>query len=398
MFSVTIWKTDETCFSTGGTIYYSSNPPGAWWEHMPESFFDVYLEPQTFRNGVGPGTFLPGDCFTLIATVVFDTVPGTAPLPDLVCEEYVCVDANGLLYRPATNCPPSVTRIPTSLSVGDFFCFKVCHDVYWIPLNCNLPGPPHFTVIEGCLDPTTPNCYDPECLLPDPNCYVISKEFCGGVWWLRFEYSCAYREPVCYCITFDWQLPVELLYFNASSGDEIVTLHWSTATENNNASFEISRSADANGDYQTVATLPGAGTSSATSYYTWSDRNVTNGTTYWYRLTSVDVNGNRRAEGSAVAATPTHIEPAVASYELRQNYPNPFNASTMIEFDLPVSGFVTLTVYNVTGQEVAVLQNGEMGYGLKTVRFDAGDLPSGIYVYRLAVNGFEAHKKMLLIR
>lgn len=394
-FAASLWALDPIC-NRGGTICYTSDPPGAWFDFPCESFFDVLMVPQTFGPMVGPGEFMPGQCFFLLAHVMFDTVAGAPPIADLWCEEYVCVGSDFRLYRPG-DCTPDMVRIPPSMNVSDAFCFKVCHDVYWIPLNCNLPGPPHFTIWEGCLM-QLPQCYDPECLLPDPNCYVASWVFCGGIWWLRFEYSCAYRQPVCYCVSFDYQEPVELMSFAAIPGDGEVTLNWATATESNNASFEIGRRASASEGFATIASLPGAGNSATTRYYSWVDENVSNGTTYWYRLTSVDVNGSPQVQGSVVSATPRHGAGTVTEYALRQNYPNPFNAATNIEFDLPAAGWMTLKVYNVAGQEVATVVNCQMSAGLQTVQFDAGDLTSGVYVYTMEVNGFTAQKKMLLIR
>lgn len=86
------------------------------------------------------------------------------------------------------------------------------------------------------------------------------------------------------------------------------------------------------------------------------------------------------------------------SFALGQNYPNPFNPSTRIEFDLPASTFVTLKVYNLLGQEVATLVNGEKVVGRHYAEFDARALSTGVYFYRLATDQFVSTKKMLLIK
>jgi hypothetical protein len=87
---------------------------------------------------------------------------------------------------------------------------------------------------------------------------------------------------------------------------------------------------------------------------------------------------------------------------LRQNYPNPFNPGTLIEYDLPSREYVSLRVYNMLGQEVAVLVNGEQEPGYKSVKFEtasaAGGLPSGVYIYRIMAGIFSDTKKMLLVR
>jgi hypothetical protein len=86
------------------------------------------------------------------------------------------------------------------------------------------------------------------------------------------------------------------------------------------------------------------------------------------------------------------------AYALEQNYPNPFNPVTSISYALPVSGEVLLTVFNMLGQEVAVLVNEMQEPGDKTVSFDASNLPSGVYTYRITAGTFTDVKKMLLIK
>ncbi len=83
---------------------------------------------------------------------------------------------------------------------------------------------------------------------------------------------------------------------------------------------------------------------------------------------------------------------------LHQNYPNPFNPSTNIKFQLPNSNFVTLTVWDVLGREVAMLVNEELEAGSYQATFDGKGLASGMYFYKLNVGGLTASRKMILIR
>ncbi len=86
------------------------------------------------------------------------------------------------------------------------------------------------------------------------------------------------------------------------------------------------------------------------------------------------------------------------AFQLSQNYPNPFNPSTNISFELPQSELVQLKVYNMLGQEVANLVDGRMNSGNHTVNFDASQLSSGVYIYRLVAGNQSITKKMMLIK
>jgi hypothetical protein len=93
-----------------------------------------------------------------------------------------------------------------------------------------------------------------------------------------------------------------------------------------------------------------------------------------------------------------HVNAAPQAYELNQNYPNPFNPSTAITFAIPVSGHVSLKVYDMLGREVASLVNDFQEAGTHAVRFDARGLASGIYLYRISAGNFSQVKKMTLLK
>jgi hypothetical protein len=85
-------------------------------------------------------------------------------------------------------------------------------------------------------------------------------------------------------------------------------------------------------------------------------------------------------------------------YSLEQNYPNPFNPTTIISYNIPREGFVTLKVYNLLGQLVKTLVNEYKSPGSYKVNFDAGNLSSGIYFYVITAGDFNSVKKMILIK
>jgi hypothetical protein len=86
------------------------------------------------------------------------------------------------------------------------------------------------------------------------------------------------------------------------------------------------------------------------------------------------------------------------TFALNQNYPNPFNPTTEISFDLPKSSHVELTVYNVLGQEVTTLINRDMEAGSHSIEWDASNVSSGVYFYRINADSFNQTKKMMLLK
>ena len=92
-----------------------------------------------------------------------------------------------------------------------------------------------------------------------------------------------------------------------------------------------------------------------------------------------------------------------ATFQLSQNYPNPFNPSTTIEFTLPERSFVKLVIFNTLGQEIETLVSEEKGAGTHQIVWNAGEFPSGIYLYRLdarstTFGSLTSEKKMLLVK
>lgn len=87
-----------------------------------------------------------------------------------------------------------------------------------------------------------------------------------------------------------------------------------------------------------------------------------------------------------------------SGFKLLQNYPNPFNPTTVISYEMPVSGYVRLTIYDILGREIKILVNGYQKAGYYDVRFNAGNLASGVYFYRILAYDFAVTKKMVLLK
>jgi len=122
-------------------------------------------------------------------------------------------------------------------------------------------------------------------------------------------------------------------------------------------------------------------------------------------ITVTDDSGAVAEESFAIDVTvdPTAIEDNLeygipTSYVLKQNYPNPFNPTTHIKFGMPQAGDVVLEVYNLLGQKIVTLFEGYKAAGYHIVDFDASNLPTGMYFYRIQSDKFQSVKKMMLVK
>jgi N-acetylneuraminic acid mutarotase len=102
--------------------------------------------------------------------------------------------------------------------------------------------------------------------------------------------------------------------------------------------------------------------------------------------------------GGPILGNSTIISTTPSSYSLSQNYPNPFNPSTKISFSLPKAGSVKLVVYDILGKEVTTLVNDYRTAGTHSVEFNASNLASGVYLYRIEAGDFRDVKRMILIK
>jgi len=121
-------------------------------------------------------------------------------------------------------------------------------------------------------------------------------------------------------------------------------------------------------------------------YYFWGDR----------RFNRPVAGTTIRFSSQPVANVREEWRPTV--FALEQNYPNPFNPSTAIAYDVAAPSDVRLAVYDILGREVSVLVNERKGPGNYSVKFDASDLASGVYVYRLQAGNVVRTRKMILLK
>ena len=193
-------------------------------------------------------------------------------------------------------------------------------------------------------------------------------------------------------------LPVELVSFTANQSGNSVNLKWNTATEINNAGFDIERSSD-NMNWNKISFAAGNGNSNSTKEYSYADKSISASGKYFYRLKQNDNNGGY--EYSNIIEVDYSVP---GTYSLDQNYPNPFNPDTKIKYSLPFESNIKITIYNSLGETVKTLLNNVEAAGSHEIRFDASGLSSGIYICSLRANStdgkqtFQNTRKLSLLK
>ena len=188
----------------------------------------------------------------------------------------------------------------------------------------------------------------------------------------------------------------------ATAGDAQATLTWSAP--NNEVGADITgyayRYKESGGDFTAYTDIPesGPGEANARSY---TVTELTNGLEYVFQVRALNEHGGGLPAEVVVmlpTVTNTENEELPAEVTLSPNYPNPFNPETTIRYALPQAGEVRLVVYDLLGHEVAILVEGSKPAGNHTVRFRAGNLASGLYVYRLQAQDKTIVRTMILVK
>ncbi len=193
--------------------------------------------------------------------------------------------------------------------------------------------------------------------------------------------------------------------FHVAGGIEI---RWSTESEINTIGFWIRRaeSEDSPSERVNNVLIPGSGTVSSKKSYSFIDRNIQDGLTYWYRLEEQDGNGDLTGLGS-VQVPPLDRRQAGPSDTMLRNYPNPFNPSTTVFYSIPAEISETgirIEILNFIGRKIRILADGFHRSGNYTALWDGKDgdgkdAASGVYFCRLsAENGWSMTRRMLKMK
>ncbi|HEY3295062.1 MAG TPA: T9SS type A sorting domain-containing protein [bacterium] len=407
------------------TVYYDANSNGPDASDQPGTVCDQPPDcpsgpPGTLNmnqspingvaQGIGAGMFLTDPCLTS---------SGITPSP---ARYYLVI--NYPANHPTIKWTSSVFTVavgPQDVRLVNWTC-----EVVGTPVECTptrhisfTPNPPvgnqdQDTCAHLCMDSITTICVGP---IPNASRFPVVRIFAGclndtcmpAAGWVfdttmwqftqqnNNNYYCNTISlgpngvPGCVTVDLDFVLPVEMGNVAITPGDNAVNVAWTTRSENSISRFEIVRNGKLIGFRDA--------TNSPTGHeYSYVDESALNGTSYTYNLVVINADGSSQTVATQ-AVTPSAEHALVTEYSLRQNYPNPFNPTTSIRYDLVEKNFVTLKIFNITGQEVATLVNGERAAGVNIANFDATTLTSGLYFYTIKIgNVYSATKKMMLLK
>ena len=188
-------------------------------------------------------------------------------------------------------------------------------------------------------------------------------------------------------------LPVELIRFGARSDGADVLLDWATASELNNAGFEIQLQPSGASAFRPVLFVDGHGTTDIEQTYRARLPAMDPGT-YTFRLKQIDFDGTVTYSPEA-----TLVHQISAPYTLKKAYPSPFQERTTVEIAVAVPQRLRATLYDTTGRRLAVLLDEDVApHTVSAITVDADNLPNGLYFLRIEGTLFQATEKVLLLR
>jgi len=198
----------------------------------------------------------------------------------------------------------------------------------------------------------------------------------------------------------DNSLPVTLSHFEATLISRGVLLTWQTESELENLGYLVNRRIKGEdhwveiASYQTDNVLLGQGNSSEASEYHYKDLFVKEGVTYEYQLADVSYAGG-------IVYHPVveiEVDKLLTTFKLGKAYPNPFNPKTIINYELPITNYVELSIYNIRGQILVTLVSEKQEAGFYKIEWNASGYASGVYYYHLKAGSFQAVEKVIFMK
>jgi hypothetical protein len=206
-------------------------------------------------------------------------------------------------------------------------------------------------------------------------------------WYVEVDDGSSTTTGPIWSFSTDAGLPVELSSFSAHIQGSDIRLDWRTETEVNNYGFNILRRVQSD-EWVTIGFVEGNGSTNSPKQYSYIDQSPIGGKQFSYRLKQIDNDG--QFEYSQII----EVSLSPGNFVLQQNYPNPFNPTTTIKYQISESGFVTIKIFNLLGEELIALVSEDKPIGNYEVKFDG----TSTYFYRLQSGSFFETKKMVLMK
>ena len=184
---------------------------------------------------------------------------------------------------------------------------------------------------------------------------------------------------------------IELTSFKGNYYDGSVQLEWFTSKETNNYGFEIQKRYD-NTEFEKIGFVQGSNNTTEGNDYSFTDTDLLSYRIY-YRLKQIDFNGKFKYSDVVMVE-----DPALNEFQLYRNYPNPFNPSTTISYSLPRQARIKIALYNILGNLVEILFDGEQTAGIHQLILNAKDLSSGVYFVSMVADHFNKSIKISLLK
>jgi len=198
----------------------------------------------------------------------------------------------------------------------------------------------------------------------------------------------------------DFALPVTLLDFSASGGDDAIILNWTTGSEVDVVGYNLYRSTDESANFSVIneTLIPSHVNGPQVNEYQYIDYELEVDIDYYYRLASVELNGCERLIGSTIMSR-LCLDNTDLTFSLEGSYPDPFNSQATIFFTVYERDLISLQIYNLKGRKVATLLERVLTPGSYVESFNGDKLPSGVYLCQLrGRSGLTSTQKMVLLR
>ena len=188
-------------------------------------------------------------------------------------------------------------------------------------------------------------------------------------------------------------LPVELTEFSVISDESDIHLYWVTASEENNAGFEVHLSSSGSNFFQTIDYVEGAGTTTKERRYKLTLHNMASGN-YTFRLKQIDFDGSFDYSTSI-----NLLHTLSAAYKIEKPYPSPFRANASIQFSVAKSQNIVAELYDISGRKIRTVYNETVGANsTQEISVYADTLPNGIYFVQIMGETFKATERLVLAR